>query len=317
MTNAVEIAPYNPQWPIFFEEEAARIKLALGDNCSVIHHIGSTSIFQMCAKPIVDIIPVVFDTTKVDEATAAMVELGYDAKGENGMLFRRFFTKFTTTGAFNVHIYEEGAGEIERLILFRDWMRTHPKDAKDYANLKTSLAAEHPNDRLRYTIGKENFVAAIDKQTGFSGWRIVKALTDREWHEYHRIRKEQIFDLLNIEYNPNHFTLKDKAHVHLVLYKGSEIAGVAQLEYLKTPEVALRPFAIDTPYQGQGLGSTFLTAIEKWVLQQGCNIIRLHANPRAVRFYERHGFSRMPFDEAGRGVNAEAVDMGKTLNNPS
>jgi GrpB-like predicted nucleotidyltransferase (UPF0157 family)/GNAT superfamily N-acetyltransferase len=309
----IEIVPYNPTWPTLFAAESALIKAALGNNCITVHHIGSTAIPGMSAKPIIDMIPTVKNISKVDAATALMIKLGYDAKGEAGMLFRRFFTKSTDIISCNVHIYEDNAGEIDRLIKFRDWMRTHPEDADNYADLKLKLTAQFANDRLRYTIGKENFVASIDNKTGFSGLRIVKALTDREWEAYHRIRKQQIFDLIGIEYDYNHYTYKEESHTHLTLYKGSVIAGAAQLERLNTDEAALRPFAIDAAYQNHGLGSAFLASIERWLKQQGCRILRLHANPPAVRFYERHGYSRMPFHEPGRVLHFEVVDMAKVI----
>ena len=89
----IEVVPYEPNWPMEFEQEAGQIKKALGDNCIEIHHIGSTSIPNLAAKPIIDMIPVVLDISKVDSANAAMQALGYEAKGEYGMLFRRYFQK--------------------------------------------------------------------------------------------------------------------------------------------------------------------------------------------------------------------------------
>ncbi len=309
----LNIFPYHPEWPALFEKEACKIKSALGHNCHTIYHVGSTSIPGMCAKPIIDMIPVVANIQQVDEMAAEMAKLGYQVKGEGGMLFRRYFTKSDDTEAFNVHVYEEGAGEVDRLIKFRDWMRSHQQDADAYANLKLQLEGLLSVDRLKYTMGKEAFIASIDAKTGFSGWRIVQVLTEREWSAYHRIRKQEIFDGIGIEYDPNHFTLTDKAHVHMVLYQGSDIVGVAHLERLAGEEVALRPFAIDRAYQNRGLGSTFLANIERWLKQQGCSLLRLHSSPAAVRFYERHGYLAMPFIDEDRSIDTDYVDMGKLL----
>ncbi len=306
----IEVVPYNLQWPDIFDQEAALIKQAFGPNCSHIHHVGSTAIPGMPAKPIIDIIPVVQDIIQVDAAANAMADLGYEVKGEAGMLFRRFFLK-RGSAFFNVHVYEADAGEVDRLIKFRDWMRTHQQDADDYANLKVKLTSLYPEDILQYVMGKENLVARIDRKTGFNGIRIVKALTDREWQAYHRIRKEQIFDLIGAEYNPQHPSLNDPAHIHLVLYKGSDIAGVAHLQFLDDHNAVLRPFAMDAPYQKKGLGSIYLKQIERWLRQQGCQLLRLHAQPKAVKFYERLGYERMPFVEESRPVVEGQVDMGK------
>jgi GrpB-like predicted nucleotidyltransferase (UPF0157 family)/GNAT superfamily N-acetyltransferase len=311
--NLVVVLPYDANWPAIFEREAAIIKKALGDNCLAIYHVGSTSIPGMSAKPIIDMIPVVKDIQRVDAVEEAIRKLGYQVKSENGMLFRRFFTKNNQTTGFNIHVYEEGSGELDRLLKFRDWMCTHPQDAEDYANLKISLASQFPDDRLRYSMGKEEFITSIDKKTGFSGWRIVKALTDREWRAYHRIRKQEIFDVIGIEYDPEHYTLTDQSHMHLVLYTGAEVVGVAHIEWLNDTEAALRPFAIDQLYQRIGLGSIFLVNIEKWLKQQGCHLLKLHANPQAVGFYERQGYSYMPFDEDTQTKELEFVDLGKVL----
>lgn len=89
----IQVVPYDPNWPIKFAEEAKEVKIALGRNCIKIHHIGSTSVPDLSAKPIIDMVPVVLDITKVDDINTAMSALGYEAKGEYGMPFRRYFQK--------------------------------------------------------------------------------------------------------------------------------------------------------------------------------------------------------------------------------
>lgn len=146
----LEVVPYNPKWPEMFASEAELIKQALGNNCLTIHHIGSTSVPGLSAKPLIDILPVVRDIQEVDKATKSMEVLGYEAKGEHGIAFRRFFHKRKDARTHNVHIYQEGDPEISRYLKFRDWMRTHPDDAESYAKLKKELAAKFPEDILRF-----------------------------------------------------------------------------------------------------------------------------------------------------------------------
>ncbi len=114
----IEIVPYDPHWPTIFEAEAAAIQKALGDNCIAIHHIGSTSVPGLAAKPIIDMIPVVHNIMRVDAANPKMNILGYESKGEYGMIFRRYFKKESA----NIHIYEQNSGEIDRCIQFRETM---------------------------------------------------------------------------------------------------------------------------------------------------------------------------------------------------
>ncbi|MXJ74052.1 GNAT family N-acetyltransferase, partial [Escherichia coli] len=136
--------------PIQFEQEAEGIKKALGGNCIEIHHIGSTSVPGLAAKPIIDMIPVVLDISKVDSANAAMQVLGYEAKGEYGIPFRRYFQKGYNLRTHHAHIFERGNSEIERHLKFRDWMRAHPEDREAYACLKQELAHQHPYDITAY-----------------------------------------------------------------------------------------------------------------------------------------------------------------------
>ena len=93
MNRTVEVVSYNPEWPLMFEIESSLIKQALGSNCLAVHHIGSTSIPGLNAKPIIDILPVVKNILDVDASTEAMEKLGYDVKGEYGIAFRRYFQK--------------------------------------------------------------------------------------------------------------------------------------------------------------------------------------------------------------------------------
>ena len=120
-------------------------------------------------------LPVVRNIQEVDKATKAMESLGYEAKGEYGIAFRRYFQKGKDIRTHNVHVYQEGDPEISRYLKFRDWMRSHPDDAENYGKLKLELAKKFPHDILQYCNGKDAFVASIDAKDGFDGWRIVKA----------------------------------------------------------------------------------------------------------------------------------------------
>lgn len=180
-TRKIDVVEYDPSWPGLFDLEAERIKQALGHNCIEIHHIGSTSIPGLSAKPIIDMLPVVRNIQDIDKSTKAMESLGYEAKGEYGIAFRRYFQKGNDLRTHNVHVYQEADPEISRYLKFRDWMRSHTSDAENYDRLKLELAKKFPHDIFQYCNGKDAFIASIDAKNGFDGWRIVKTLTDREW----------------------------------------------------------------------------------------------------------------------------------------
>jgi len=245
----IEVVAYDLLWPEMFASEATLIKQALGNNCITIHHIGSTSVPGLSAKPIIDILPVVKDIQEVDKTTKSMESLGYEAKGEYGIAFRRYFQKGRNIRTHNVHVYQEGDPEINRYLKSRDWMRSHEDDARAYANLKIELAVKFPQDILQYCNGKDTFVASIDAKDGFDGWRMVKALTDREWATVRAIRQNFFFKS-NID--PYVWTFERTDHMHFVFYKNSDIIGYTHLQLWAEGRAALRIIVIDENYRNRG-----------------------------------------------------------------
>ncbi|MGI6667592.1 MAG: GrpB family protein [Bacillota bacterium] len=174
----VLVVDYNPEWPAMFQAEADKIARILGDNLVTIHHIGSTSVPGLRAKPIIDMMPVVKDITLVDKCNLQMEELGYEAMGEFGLPGRRYFRKGGHERTHHVHCYSlSSAEEIERHLAFRDYLRAHPDVARAYGELKTGLAQEHPDDASAYMDGKDAFVKSVEQDA--IAWR--KALQDKAY----------------------------------------------------------------------------------------------------------------------------------------
>lgn len=309
----IEIKPYDPNWPHIFEQEAALIRQALGDNCLEIHHIGSTSVPGLAAKPIIDMIPVVQDITKVDSYNAAMEDLGYKAMGEYGIPLRRYFQKGLECRTHNIHVFEQNNPEIDRHLKFRDWMRTHADDMQAYAELKKNLAILFKNDIFSYCLGKEDFVAAIDKKAGWSAFRFVKALTPREWQAAKHFRDTYFFGPHGIE-DPYTWTFNHEEHTHLVLYYGTEIIGYAHIQFWPGKRAAIRIIAIDENKRNQNSGSVFLAFIEKWLKSLGVKSIHAESRQSSLRFYLKNGYIDMPFDDPeGHGSDPHDVPVGKLL----
>jgi hypothetical protein len=228
----------------------------------------------LAAKPIIDMIPVVRDITKVGDCHAAMEALGYKAMGESGMPLRRFFQKNTDHGAYNLHVFEQNNAEIERHLTFRDWMRTHADDRDAYAELKQNLAIRFKDDILSYCLGKEDFVSAIDKKAGWSGLRFVQALTPREWAAAKHFRDIYFFGSRGID-DPDTWTFQHEAHAHLVLYQGAEIIGYAHVQFGPEEKRAeIRRIAVDENKRYQHAESKFWALIEKWMQTLG---VQTHA----------------------------------------
>lgn len=162
----VEVVPHNPNWQNEFETESKQIAVALGEILVAIHHIGSTSIDGIYAKPVIDILVEVVDITEVDARNSAMELLGYEAKGEFGIPTRRYFRKDNQAGirTHQVHTFEANSPQVKRHLAFRDFMNAHPHEAQQYNELKRKLAAEYPNNIDSYMDGKDDFIKEIDRR---------------------------------------------------------------------------------------------------------------------------------------------------------
>ncbi len=162
----VEVVEHNREWRDLFQVESKSVAQALGQSIVAIHHIGSTSIPNIHAKPIIDLLIEVKDINKVDCNNLAMEKIGYEALGEFGMVNRRYFRKDNSLGirTHHVHIFEANSAEIERHLAFRDYMIAHPAEAQQYSNLKRKLAQQYPRDIESYMDGKDEFIKNIDKK---------------------------------------------------------------------------------------------------------------------------------------------------------
>lgn len=160
----IVLLPHDPSWHEEFAREAAIISQALGQVLRSIHHIGSTAIPGIRAKPIIDMLAVTEDLTLLDAKAAIFESLGYEALGEFGIPGRRYFRKDDSAGirTHQVHAFQLGSPQIARHLAFRDFLRANPDDAAAYDALKRKLAVEHPNDISAYTDGKDEFIRDID-----------------------------------------------------------------------------------------------------------------------------------------------------------
>ena len=162
----VEVVPHDPRWRDAFEAEAKHVAAALGENVLAVHHIGSTAIPDIHAKPVVDLLIEVGDLAEVDVRSSSMASLGYEALGEYGIPGRRYFRKDDRGGrrTHNIHAFEAGSAEVLRHLAFRDYMIAHPAEAQRYSELKRKLAEEHPQSPDGYMDGKDGFIKEMDRR---------------------------------------------------------------------------------------------------------------------------------------------------------
>jgi GrpB-like predicted nucleotidyltransferase (UPF0157 family) len=161
MRNIV-VVPYDAAWPAAFEKESQTIRSALGDLAIQIEHIGSTSVPGLSAKPILDMMLIVPRFTELDARTAALQSLGYEPKGELGIPGRLFFSKGADDArTHHLHAFEPGHSAIDAHRHFREFLKTHSSEAREYAMLKLRLAERHRNDIEAYMAGKDAFIKRV------------------------------------------------------------------------------------------------------------------------------------------------------------
>ncbi len=166
MTRKVEVVPPDRHWQSLFKAESKQLLIAFGDNAIAIHHIGSTAIETIYAKPIIDILIEVKDLNKVDDRNTQIAALGYIAMGEFGIVDRRFFRKDNHDGirTHHIHTFEISSPQIDRHLAFRDYLRSHPEAAREYSELKQTLAQQYPTNVQSYMDGKADFIHSLDNK---------------------------------------------------------------------------------------------------------------------------------------------------------
>lgn len=160
----IEVVPYNPNWVKLFEEEAARIQEAIPEGLIAIHHIGSTSVPGLAAKPIIDMMPEVSDLTVLDRYHHKMESLGYMVKGELGIPGRRFYLKGLIDRTHHVHAFEQGSVGLKRHLAVRDYLRVHPEEVAQYGSLKSQIAKHFEHDNDAYCNAKHDYVQSLEQR---------------------------------------------------------------------------------------------------------------------------------------------------------
>ncbi len=172
MPRPVALVPHDPAWAARAEALGAGVRAAGAGVFRAVHHMGSTAIPGIPAKPVIDLLAEAETLEAVEGARGPLAALGWRWRGENGLVGRRYFTRddpATGTHAAHLHVYASGDPAIAWHLAFRDRLRAEPATAGAYAQEKARCAALHPDDSAAYTACKQAWTDAVAAEA-VGGW---------------------------------------------------------------------------------------------------------------------------------------------------
>jgi len=154
------VVDYDPSWERAFQELSAHLRIALIADIE-IEHVGSTAVVGLAAKPILDVDVVVPVEALVAPAIAALATLGYQHKGNLGIVGREAFTVLEGFQYHHLYLVVSGSEAHRDHIDLRDYLRLHPEQAAAYGREKRRHEHLLGTDREAYVAGKGPFVRAL------------------------------------------------------------------------------------------------------------------------------------------------------------
>lgn len=172
LTTPIRFVEYDPEWPALYAREEARIRSILDDRVVRIEHTGSTSVPGLAAKPVIDITMTVANVSDEPAYARDLEAAGYVLRireSEPDWYDHRVFKGPDTN--VNLHVFSDGCVELERMVGFRDWLRTHDDDRALYEQTKRDLVVRDWQYVQNYADAKTEVVEAIVARAGLPGGR--------------------------------------------------------------------------------------------------------------------------------------------------
>jgi len=309
-----------------YQKEVQFLKTIFGDEIIRFEHFGSTSVYGLKAKPVIDMMCIVKDIDKIDSYNIEMASLGYDVAGEWGITGRRLFRKGGENRTHHLHFYKYDNPQIDRHIIVRDYLRTYPEEATNYSNFKEELAKRFEETK-DYSQAKNSFMKTLEGRAllWFSKGDflifekesikvrhlqeddkqfLVKWLSNPAVLEFYEGR-DNPFDMEKV--NKDFYDLDPDIIRCIVEFEGLKI-GYIQFYLVndKTSKITdyhqdeiiygMDQFIGETQYWNRGIGTLLIkTMIDYLVNRKRADRIIMDpriTNTRAIKCYEKCGFTK-------------------------
>ena len=163
----VVVVPHDPRWRTLFARTSDELHSALGSSILAVHHVGSTAVPGLCAKPILDVLVSIPDFARGVDLVPQLTALGYEFRPDEDIPDRHHFRRRDgTIRSHHLSLAEPMSRHHRVTLAFRDVLRANPRLAQAYADLKLDLARRFPHDRPAYIEGKSEFVADVLAKAG-------------------------------------------------------------------------------------------------------------------------------------------------------
>ncbi|MCE7986485.1 MAG: GrpB family protein [Caldilinea sp. CFX5] len=160
LNGTITLVEYDPAWPQLFEREATRVCVALQERVLLLEHVGSTSVPGLAAKPKIDMLLVVANSADEAAYVPALEAASYVLHIREPDWYEHRLFKGPDTD-INLHVFSLGCEEIDRMLLFRNWLRSHPADRELYERTKKELASQEWKYTQNYADAKSAVVQVI------------------------------------------------------------------------------------------------------------------------------------------------------------
>ena len=245
-TKRVEVVPYDPTWPVRFAEVREHLLGILSGQKVRIEHVGSTSVPDLAAKPVLDVDIALEKAEDFEEVKSLLEANGYYHMGDLGIIGREAF-KYQDKPKLmrhNLYVLSADADELRRHLTFRDWLRSHPEDREAYAQVKMAAAQQFPNDIDAYIDSKSDIIFDIYKRCGLYHPQGMEELARSVLINRYDLVLEEI-DCKTLQ--PGIFICQAQAAQGVFFLLALEQAGPASSEFSQSQSVSEGTIALPLP----------------------------------------------------------------------